>query len=323
MIDNKTDSNEMVPHPNLPACTWEDHGSEIHIKVPNEFDYKQNLNYLANAPNECTFHVKGQCIYKALSLGIETLVIEISEHKENGLIIHFLSDSRPEEKWQRAEIARYIREWFDLDYDLKPFYEMAKADPLLKQLVCDFYGLRVLGIPDLFEAFCWGILGQQINLGFAYTLKKQFVEKFGEFIEWNGKKYWMFPSYNRISQLTPADLADIKMTVKKSEYIIGIAQLMANGELSKEKLMKMATFKEVEKRLIKIRGIGPWTANYVLMRCLRFPTAFPIDDVGLINSVKLLLSMDRKPTKEEILELAIPWKNLESYTTFYLWRVLY
>jgi DNA-3-methyladenine glycosylase II len=200
---------------------------------------------------------------------------------------------------------------------------MGKADPLLNMPVEDFYGLRLIGIPDLFEALCWGVLGQQINLGFAYTLKRQFVEKFGDSIEWNGIKYWIFPPYERIAHLTPNDLADIKMTVKKSEYIIGIAKLMVSGELSKEKLLGTGNFKEAEKSLIKIRGVGPWTANYVLMRCLRFPIAFPIDDVGLINAIKTLLKMDRKPTKEEILALSIPWANWESYATFYLWRTLY
>ena len=199
---------------------------------------------------------------------------------------------------------------------------MAQKDPLLKMPTQNFYGLRVIGIPDLFEALCWGVLGQQINLTFAYSLKRQFVEKYGDSVEWNGKKYWVFPSYEQIAQLTPTDLADIKMTVKKSEYIIGIAKLMANGALSREQLMNMS-FKDAEKNLLKIRGIGPWTANYVLMRCLRFQTAFPIDDVGLINSIKLLRNMDRKPTKDEIVELSCPWKNWESYATFYLWRVLY
>ncbi len=101
--------------------------------------------------------------------------------------------------------------------------------------------------------------------------------------------------------------------------ISGIAKLMANGELSREQLMNM-NFKDAEKYLLKIRGIGPWTANYVLMRCPRFQTAFPIDDMGLINSIKILRIMDRKPTKDEILELSCPWKNWESYATFYLWR---
>lgn len=59
------------------------------------------------------------------------------------------------------------------------------------------------------------------------------------------------------------------------------------------------------------------------MRCLRYPNAFPIDDIGLINSVKFLKNMDRKPTKEELLKAATPWKNWEAYATFYLWHALY
>lgn len=268
------------------------------------------------------YEIENNIMTKVITIGKIQSLVQISIINNKQMVIQFLNDSKPIEKWKRQEIVTYIHEWFDLDNDLTSFYEMAKADPLLKIPVQKFYGLRVIGIPDLFEALCWGVLGQQINLAFAYTLKRQFVEKFGDFIEWNGKKYWVFPSYERIAQLTPADLANIKMTVKKSEYIIGIAKLMASGELSREKLMEM-DFKDAEKSLMKIRGIGPWTANYVLMRCLRFQTAFPIDDVGLINSIKLLQNMNRKPTKDEIMQLLIPWKNWESYATFYLWRVLY
>jgi DNA-3-methyladenine glycosylase II len=298
-------------------------GEDIVIPLPTAFDMKANLGYLKRSNNECMYEIENDIIRRVIAMGeIQTLVlIKVIDNKQ--MIVHPLAGTKLDETRQRTEVADYVREWFDLDNDLTPFYEMAKTDPLLKMPVKEFYGLRVIGIPDLFEALCWGVLGQQINLAFAYILKKQFVEKFGDFIEWHGKKYWIFPTYERIAQLTPNDLADIKMTVKKSEYIIGIAQLMASGELSKEKLIEVGTFKEVEKSLIKIRGIGPWTANYVLMRCLRFPTAFPIDDVGLINAIKTLLNMDRKPTKEEILSLSIPWQNWESYATFYLWRVLY
>ncbi|MCI1696843.1 DNA-3-methyladenine glycosylase family protein [Aneurinibacillus aneurinilyticus] len=295
---------------------------EIIITLPEEFDMNTNLSYLAREKNECMYEIENSIITRVIAIGEIRFLVQVSVIDNKQMVVQFPSDSRPTEEWQREEIVKYIREWFDLNNDLTPFYEMAKADPLLKMPAQKFYGLRVISIPDLFEALCWGVLGQQINLAFAYSLKKQFVEAFGDFIEWNGKKYWIFPSYERIAHLTPADLANIKMTVKKSEYIIGIARLMASGKLSKEQLMKM-NFKEAEKNLIKIRGIGPWTANYVLMRCLRFPTAFPIDDVGLINSIKILRNMDRKPMKDEILEISIPWKNWESYATFYLWRVLY
>ncbi|MBS4192671.1 DNA-3-methyladenine glycosylase 2 family protein [Bacillus sp. FJAT-49705] len=292
------------------------------IPLPEAFDMNANLGYLTRAKDECMYEIEDGIITKVIAIGeIRSLVrINIIENKQ--MLIQFINDSRPTKSRQLEEIVKYIREWFDLDNDLTSFYNMAKADPLLKLPARKFFGLRIIGIPDLFEALCWGVLGQQINLPFAYSLKKQFVEKFGDSIEWNGKKYWIFPTCERIAQLTPADFADIKMTVKKSEYLIGIAGLMARGELSKEKLAKM-NFKDAEKNLVKIRGIGPWTANYVLMRCLRFSEAFPIDDVGLINAIKTLRNMDRKPTKEEILAFSIPWKNWESYATFYLWRTLY
>lgn len=300
---------------------WHEINDDIVIAFPENFDMNVNLGYLTREKNECMYEIENDTITKIIAIGEIWSLVQISVINKQ-MVVQFLNNTRPNEKWKREEIVKYIYEWFDLNNDLTPFYEMANADPLLKMPAQKFYGLRVIGIPDLFEALCWGVLGQQINLAFAYSLKKQFVERFGESIDWNGKKYWVFPPYERIAQLTPTDLADIKMTVKKSEYIIGIAKLMASGELSRGKLMKM-NFKDAEKNLIKIRGIGPWTANYVLMRCLRFQSAFPIDDVGLINSIKILRNMERKPTKDEILELSLPWENWEAYATFYLWRVLY
>ncbi|UYP03627.1 DNA-3-methyladenine glycosidase II [Bacillus subtilis] len=302
--------------------TWHEVNDVIVITLPEIFDMNANLGYLTREKNECMYEIENNIITKVIAIGEIRSLVQVSVINNKQMIVQFLNDSRPVEQWKREEIVKYIHEWFDLDNDLTPFYEMAKADPLLKMPARKFYGLRVIGIPNLFEALCWGVLGQQINLAFAYSLKKQFVEAFGDSIEWNGKKYWVFPPYERIARLTPTDLADIKMTVKKSEYIIEIARLMASGELSREKLMKM-NFKDAEKNLIKIRGIGPWTANYVLMRCLRFPTAFPIDDVCLIRSIKILRNMNRKPTKDEILEISFSWKKWESYATFYLWRVLY
>ncbi|WKA59187.1 DNA-3-methyladenine glycosylase [Planococcus shenhongbingii] len=293
---------------------------ELLIELPEIFDFSINLAYMQRNPKECMYAVKEGTIMRALDVGGVRTLFQITCPDNRFLHVHFLTGIKPENK---NAIAAFIRNWFDLDNDPTLFYEMAQKDPLLKQTVSDFYGLRNIGFPDLFEALCWGILGQQINLGYAYTLKRQFVEKFGESVEYNGQAYWIFPSYEEIAKLQPADLSDIKMTMKKSEYIIGVAQLMANGALSKEKLMALGDFKQIEKELIKIRGIGPWTANYVLMRCLRFPTAFPIDDVGLINALKLQMALDRKPTKQEILNAAVSWKDWEAYATFYLWRLLY
>jgi DNA-3-methyladenine glycosylase II len=301
----------------------EDYGNELKLFLPKEFNFQENINYLARNSNECLFHIDNNRIYKAIPIGEETPIIEVSSVDENHLIINLLEMSKPVSKNLRAEVASYVRAWFDLDRDLSPFYSMAKGDPLLGHSVESFYGLRIIGIPDLFEALCWGILGQQINLAFAYTLKRRFVEKYGRSVMDDGISYWVFPSPEDIAGLPVEELESLRMTKKKSEYLIGVAQQMADGKLSKELLLDIGDFKSAEKMLVNIRGIGPWTANYVLMRCLRYPSAFPIDDVGLQNAIKHRLGREKKPTKNEIMKLAVNWTNWESYATFYLWRFLY
>ncbi|MEN1934253.1 DNA glycosylase [Paenibacillus sp. 102] len=308
--------------PALPYRAWQDDEESITIIVPKEFSFKQNLHYLSRSKNECMFHIENNKIYRVVPLEGENPLIETSVNDEGNIHVCFLGDETPPEKWVRATVARYVREWFDLDTDLTPFYDVAKNDVLLSKPIDEYYGLRNMGIPDLFEALCWGILGQQINLTFAYTLKRRFIESFGEHIEWNGRKYWIFPTPEVIANLAVEDLAELKMTVRKCEYLIGVAKLMTQGYLSKD-LFINSDLKNAEKTLTDIRGIGPWTANYVLMRCLRFPSAFPIDDVGLHNVIKRLTGSENKPTKKEIREYASAWKDWESYATFYLWRVLY
>lgn len=263
--------------------------NKLMVTVPKEFSFKENLNYLARSSNECMFEIRDGKVIKAIPLGHEILLIEVSEHKDGHLQVHFIGETIPTSENVTNEVTQYVRDWFDLDTDLAPFYEMTEKELLLQQAVRKFYGLRNLGIPDLFEALCWGILGQQINLTYAYTLKRRLVETFGHSIEWEGKQYWIFPRSADIAKLTVVDLSELRMTVKKCEYLIGVAKLMSEGTLSKELLMKTGNFKASEKMLTSIRGIGPWTANYVLMRCLRFPNAFPIDDVGLHNVLKLLM----------------------------------
>ncbi|MFP7298062.1 DNA-3-methyladenine glycosylase family protein [Neobacillus niacini] len=303
--------------------TWDNYGNEIKLLLPKEFNFHQNISYLARNHNECLYYIKDNSISKAISIGEETVLIEVSCEGEKDLIIRFLEDTNSVDAGTRDKAVRYVKEWFDLERDLQPFYSMAREDPLLGPAVDSFYGLRIIGIPDLFEALCWGILGQQINLPFAYTLKRRLVENYGRSIIHDGVTYWLFPSPKEIASLSPKELESLQLTKRKSEYLIGVAQLMVQEKLSKDLLLNIGSHHHAEKMLVTIRGIGPWTANYVLMRCLRYPSAFPIDDVGLHNAIKQRLCMEKKPTKDEIMKLAVNWTNWEAYATFYLWRFLY
>jgi DNA-3-methyladenine glycosylase II len=294
----------------------------IQVAVPMEFNFSVNLDYLSRSPDECLYQIQQGKLYKTISIDDQQPLFEVSGNEPGYLYIRSL-DKEPWSFAVQDAVILYVREWFDLDNNLAPFYAMSKQDAILSKVVDRLYGLRNMGIPDLFEALCWGIIGQQINLSFAYKLKRRFVETFGTQVNREGISCWLFPTPETIAARSVADITPLQMTSKKSEYLIGVAKLIIEGQLSKEQLLAVNSFKEAENKLVSIRGIGPWTANYVLMRCLRYPSAFPIDDVGLHNAIKSVLEMQQKPTVAHIRELSVGWANWEAYSTFYLWRVLY
>lgn len=149
------------------------------------------------------------------------------------------------------------------------------------------------------------------------------MEHFGESLTFEGETYWLFPSCEKVATISVATLRDLQFTVRKCEYIIDIAKLMAGVALTTEKLLQKENDQDIKKALMSIRGVGAWTADYVMMKSLRCPTALPMADVGLHNAVKIQLGLEHKPTIAEITQIATQWKGWQAYATFYLWRSLY
>ena len=299
---------------------WIDHGSYIEIYPPKEFNFEECLIFLGRSNEEVLHQIKRGSVYKLIKVN-ESLILCKIEYSNNFIKVEFPISSPSIHS--RKKVAEYFWEWFDLGQDLEEFYQMARQDRVLKKIADKYYGLRIMCIPDLFEALVWAIIGQQINLTFAYRLKKRLVEEFGESLTFQGEVYWLFPSFEKIASIDVEDLRKLQFTGRKAEYIIGIAKAMKNGELTKELLLQKQDYQQVQKSLMLIRGIGAWTADYVMMKCLHYTSSLPIADVGLHNALKNLLELESKPTIEEIEQLAADWKGWQAYATFYLWRSLY
>ncbi|WP_442597156.1 DNA-3-methyladenine glycosylase family protein [Neobacillus sp. D3-1R] len=299
---------------------WIDHESYIEIYPPKEFNFEECLIFLGRSDQEVTHQVKKGILYKLIKVN-ESLILCKIKFVNHYLHVEFLIS--PTSVYSRKKVAEYIWEWFDLDQDLKEFYQLASQDKILKEIACKYDGLRIMCIPDLFEALVWAIMGQQINLTFAYTLKKRFVEQFGESLIFEGETFWLFPSFEKVASLSVDDLRKLQFTSRKAEYIMDIAKAMANGELTKELLLQKKDHQQIHKTLMMRRGIGAWTADYVMMKCLHYTSSFPIADVGLHNAIKNLLGLEKKPTIKEIQEYAAGWDGWQAYATFYLWRSLY
>jgi DNA-3-methyladenine glycosylase II len=291
---------------------------KLYLPLPPEFDYSLNLQFLERSPREVLHRVEERSVVKLLSVGGEKVLFCIREG-EGKLILEFLNGEPTAEA--KKFVKNYVVEWFDLENDLKPFYALASEDKLLKDLVKRYYGYRIIGQPDLFESLVWAVLGQQINVQFAYTLKQRFVEQFGERLFFREQSYFLFPRASLVASLNDEALLPLQFSRQKSRYTVIIAEAFASGAMSKEKLSGMS-FTEAKEALMKIKGVGNWTANYALMKTFRHRDAFPLEDAGIHNAIKNLKKMDRKPTLEEVKKVFRKYKGWEAYATLYLWKSL-
>jgi DNA-3-methyladenine glycosylase II len=288
------------------------------IPVPAEFNFNLCLDFLKRSPRELLHRCTDESVTKLIRKDEEIILFELFESVD-GLGVKVLNKNVTGAI--RQAVVGYVGEWFDLKTDLKPFYKMASKDKLLKDLVSQFYGYRIVGQPDLFESLAWAILGQQINLAFAYTLKQRFVEQFGEKLIFNEREYYLFPKPQVVSVLNDELLLPLQFSRQKSKYVVILAEAFASGQVSKEKIRQLP-FEEAKQALMKIKGIGNWTANYALMKTFHYPAAFPLEDAGVHNAIKNLKKMKLKPTLDQVRRIFKKYKGWEAYATLYLWKSL-
>ncbi|AOV08426.1 DNA-3-methyladenine glycosylase family protein [Sporosarcina ureilytica] len=189
-----------------------------------------------------------------------------------------------------------------MDSDLAPIFQAHEGTPLVRSF-------------SLYSTLMRSIIHQQLNMSFANTLTRRFVEAFGSEID----GVWRYPSPEVIADLEVSTLRDMQFSSRKAEYIIGLSQAVATGSLDLEKLRRLED-NEVIDILTDYRGVGPWTAQNFLMSGLGRPNLFPVADIGLQNALMNLWEMDRKPTKEEIIARFPIWSPYLSYAALYLWR---
>ncbi len=287
------------------------------ISTPKEFNFDQLLRFLSRNEKECLHTLRDREIFKVISNENKLILFSITFDSCLQISIH------SEDKSQKNVdlVKKYTSDWFDLESDLGLFYETAQNDSVLASICKKFYGLRMIGMPDLFESLIWSIIGQQINLNFAYSLKERLVHNFGQKIIHNEISFYALPTPERLAILNIEDFQPLQFSRSKAQYILNVSREFAKGNLSQEALKKLS-FEEVKERLIKIKGIGNWTANYSMMKSMKNYDAFPVEDVGLHNAVKTQYGLTAKPSISELNQMAEKWKGWRGYATFYFWHSL-
>ncbi|MGA8874446.1 MAG: DNA-3-methyladenine glycosylase, partial [Candidatus Korobacteraceae bacterium] len=205
-------------------------------------------------------------------------------------------------------IVERIRAMFDLNADWMDIARTLRSDPALAKRLAAEPGLRVPGCWNGFELAVRAILGQQISVKGATTLAGRIVKLFGKPFDGGAGLTHLFPT---AEALADGDLTRAGLTRARAATISALARTVCERQISFEGIMDVEAFLA---RLCEVPGIGTWTAQYIAMRALGEPDAFPAGDIALLRAMEVT-------SARELERRAEAWRPWRAYAVMYLWNV--
>ncbi|MGV2620530.1 UNVERIFIED_CONTAM: DNA-3-methyladenine glycosylase [Halobacillus marinus] len=211
-------------------------------------------------------------------------------------------------------LVTHVQELFQWGVNLENIHQHF-MDTNVKQLFQEHPGTPIVKDFHLYDCLMKVIIHQQLNMKFAYTLSTRFVHTFGS----TKDGVWFYPDPEETAALKYEDLRALQFSQRKAEYVIDTSRMIAEGRLDLAALSGQSD-EEVKKQLVKIRGIGPWTAENWLLFGLGRQDLFPKADIGIQNAWKVYFDMDKKPSYEQMETHSAGWHPYRSYASLTLWR---
>lgn len=259
--------------------------------------------------------VRGRTILKPLRIDDQTAVLRMEMGDDT---VRCIVDARRAiggDGMRRAH-AVAVR-MLGLASDPSPFERQVMRRPPLARLIEGRRGMRIPLTADPFECLVWVIVGQQVNLPFAYALRNAVAELCGKDA---GDGMRAHPSPESVAALDYADLTRRRFSGRKAEYVIDTARAIASGALDLGGAGEMATV--LDRRLLDVRGLGPWSVQYLLMRGHGFADCVPVGDAGLTAALQRFHGLDARPGPAETLRWMEPFAPFRSLATYHLWTSL-
>ena len=214
----------------------------------------------------------------------------------------------------QSEVQDAARRIVDAGADLGEFYASVRSDRRLARLAEAFRGLKIFRSPSLYESLVCSVLEQQVNFNFAGQVKAALVARYGTCVEFHGSRYAVFPRPERLASAPAEELRELKISGQKAAYIRGLSAAAASGRLAGDGAAPTVA------ELLVHKGVGPWTANYVLLRVFGARDALPSQDVGLLKAARRYLGMRRGITPARLERRLRPFAGWRGYITWYLWH---
>jgi DNA-3-methyladenine glycosylase II len=206
-----------------------------------------------------------------------------------------------------------------LRIDPEPFSVFAARDKMFGPLTRAQPGLRIVQSATVFEALTWAIIGQQINLSFAISLRRTFILQAGR---QHSSGLWCYPTAADVARLTVDDLTSRKFSRAKAETLLRLAHLVSDGELLLD-LTPANSIEQISAALLAVKGIGPWTVNYGLLRGYGYADCSLHGDVAIRAALQALLGEDAKPDMPRTEKILAQYSPHRTMAAAHLWASLH
>jgi len=299
---------------------------QVRLHPIQPFNFEYTLTYFTRRAGELVDRAEDGVYRRLFVLGCGPVLAEVRPDADGSLSLNLrppdgVALSTLDAGAAAAAVASTVTRTLGLADDLAPFQSTTIADRALAGVVSRYSGLRLVSTPSAFEAFVWAVIGQQISLHVAFRLKAALVQRFGETADIHSVRYWAFPTPESLAMTDPAELASLGLGRRKAETIVTTAIAVANGNLDLPALA-LLPLQEAEASLVRMHGVGPWTADYTLLRGLRVADACPVSDMGLRQACGRLYGLGRNATVQEVGTYAEQWRPFRGYAAFFLWFTL-
>jgi AraC family transcriptional regulator of adaptative response / DNA-3-methyladenine glycosylase II len=288
-------------------------GSAFSVQLPYRvpFDWNSLLAFFAARATPGVEHVQNWRYFRTISIGEARGVIDV--HDAGGqlsLSLHGIGTK------SLFSIVQRVRSLFDLDASTDDIARVLSSDVTLKRLLKQSPGVRVPGAWEGFELTVRAVLGQQVSVSAATTLAGRIANRYGEPIDVPVDGLQLAP--NRLfpvaQKLVRARLENLGIIGSRARTIRSVARAVVDGRLGFDTAQVPEEFCQ---SLTAIKGIGDWTAEYVAMRSLKNPDAFPASDLGLLRVFDKPGHARMKPG--ELATRAEDWRPWRAYAALLLW----
>ncbi len=215
-----------------------------------------------------------------------------------------------------VEVHAIVVGLLGLEQEAAAFARLARKLGLAR-LVAHRAELRISQTTSVYDGLLWAIIGQQINLPFACQLKRRLIEHAGTRMA-NG--LCAPPTPAMVAALDPAELLPLKFSRQKADYVVTLSRLVAEGRLDLDALRAMSATR-AERTLLALRGLGPWSVNYLMMRALGFADCVPLGDTGVTSGLLALLKLEERPDIDATRRLMAMFSPYRSLATAHLWQL--